>query len=238
MNVVARSLADAYSAGNGKSAAGRPPLRLSEGDEILTTDHEYGAMERTWRYVCYRTGARFVQQHIPTPVTTQADFIERFWSGVTPRTKVIFLSHITSPTAPDLPVGGNLPPCACGGHPDRDRRRTCHRPDSAEPTRAGCRHLHRSVPQVAFLGQGMRLPLHAAGRTAVARTAGGQLWVGKRPPRPLALRGLASMAGHARPLPVSCPFPPPSSSRKTTTGMPCAGAAISWRSTRAAGFTR
>jgi isopenicillin-N epimerase len=104
MNVVARSLADAYSAGNGKSAEGRPPLRLRAGDEILTTDHEYGAMERTWRYVCYRTGARFVQQHIPTPVTTQAEFVEQFWSGVTPRTKVIFLSHITSPTALIFPL--------------------------------------------------------------------------------------------------------------------------------------
>ena len=72
VNVVARSLADAYSAGNGTSAEGRPPLRLRAGDEILTTDHEYGAMERTWRYVCYRTGARYVRQHIPTPVTTQA----------------------------------------------------------------------------------------------------------------------------------------------------------------------
>jgi isopenicillin-N epimerase len=104
MNVVARSLADAYSAGNGKSTAGRPPLRLHEGDEILTTDHEYGAMERTWRYVCYRTGARFVRKHIPTPVTTQAEFVEFFWSGVTPRTKVIFLSHITSPTALIFPL--------------------------------------------------------------------------------------------------------------------------------------
>jgi len=104
MNVVARSLADAYSAGNGESATGRPPLRLREGDEILTTDHEYGAMERTWRYVCYRTGARLVRQHIPTPVTTHAEFVERFWSGVTPRTKVIFLSHITSPTALIFPL--------------------------------------------------------------------------------------------------------------------------------------
>ncbi len=104
MNVVARSLADAYSAGNGQGAVGRPPLRLREGDEILSTDHEYGAMERTWRYVCYRTGAHFVRQHIPTPVTSQADFVERFWSGVTPRTRVIFLSHITSPTALIFPL--------------------------------------------------------------------------------------------------------------------------------------
>jgi isopenicillin-N epimerase len=104
MNVVARSLADGYSAQNGHKAASPPPLRLKPGDEVLTTDHEYGAMERAWRYVCYRTGARLVQRTIPLPVTSQAEFIEQFWAGVTERTKVIFISHITSPSALIFPL--------------------------------------------------------------------------------------------------------------------------------------
>ena len=79
-------------------------LALSPGDEILTTDHEYGAMDRTWRYVCQKVGARYVQQPIPLPVTTHEEFVETFWQGVTPRTKVIFLSHITSPTALIFPI--------------------------------------------------------------------------------------------------------------------------------------
>ena len=79
-------------------------LALGPGDEILTTDHEYGAMDRTWRYVCKKTGARYVQQSIPLPVSTPGEFVETFWAGVTPRTKVIFLSHITSPTALIFPV--------------------------------------------------------------------------------------------------------------------------------------
>ena len=79
-------------------------LRLAPGDEILTTDHEYGAMDRTWRFICRKTGAVYKQQTIPVPVTTPAEFIERFWAGVTPRTRVVFLSHITSPTALILPV--------------------------------------------------------------------------------------------------------------------------------------
>jgi isopenicillin-N epimerase len=35
-------------------------LDLREGDEVLSTDHEYGAMDRTWNYYCKRAGARYV----------------------------------------------------------------------------------------------------------------------------------------------------------------------------------
>ncbi len=93
LNVVARNLM-------------RPdaPLALQPGDEILTTDHEYGAMDRTWRYVCAHTGARYVQTPIPLPLTTREAFVERVWSRVTARTRVLFLSHITSPTALIFPI--------------------------------------------------------------------------------------------------------------------------------------
>ena len=79
-------------------------LRLRPHDEILTTDHEYGAMDRTWRFICHQTGARYVRQPIPLPVTDAEVWVETFWHGVTERTKVIFLSHITSPTALTFPV--------------------------------------------------------------------------------------------------------------------------------------
>lgn len=79
-------------------------LPLNPGDEILTTDHEYGAMDRVWRFVCRKTGAVYKQQPIPVPVTTCENLIETFWAGVTPRTRVIFLSHITSPTALIFPI--------------------------------------------------------------------------------------------------------------------------------------
>ena len=80
------------------------PLDLRPGDEILTSNHEYGALDRTWRFICQRTGARYVQQVIPLPVTSHAEFVERLWGGVTGRTRIIFLSHITSPTALIFPV--------------------------------------------------------------------------------------------------------------------------------------
>src|SRR5215217_8206293 len=43
-------------------------LPLAEGDEILTTDHEYGALDRTWKFVCEKTGARYVIQSLPSPL--------------------------------------------------------------------------------------------------------------------------------------------------------------------------
>jgi isopenicillin-N epimerase len=79
-------------------------LKLEPGDEILTTDHEYGAMDRTWTFICRETGAKYVRCAIPLPVTTHADFVERLWSQVGERTRVVFLSHITSPTALAFPA--------------------------------------------------------------------------------------------------------------------------------------
>jgi isopenicillin-N epimerase len=86
MNTVARSIA------------------LQPGDEVLTTDHEYGAVDATWDFVCREKGARLVVQSVPFPYTTDADFIAALWSGVTERTRVISISHITSPTALTFPV--------------------------------------------------------------------------------------------------------------------------------------
>ena len=79
-------------------------LQLKPGDEILTTDHEYGACDYTWDFLCGKTGAQYIHQSIPLPIDTNDEIVERFWQGVTPRTKVIYLSHITSPTALHLPV--------------------------------------------------------------------------------------------------------------------------------------
>src|SRR5437588_3068815 len=45
-------------------------LHLVPGDEVLGTDLEYGAVDRTWQFLCGRAGVRYVQAPIPLPVTT------------------------------------------------------------------------------------------------------------------------------------------------------------------------
>ncbi|GHO81742.1 aminotransferase class V [Ktedonobacter sp. SOSP1-85] len=79
-------------------------LQLGPGDEVLATDHEYGASDRTWRFLCTQRGMSYINQPIPLPLESEEEMVEQFWQGVTPRTKVIFISHITSPTALIFPV--------------------------------------------------------------------------------------------------------------------------------------
>jgi isopenicillin-N epimerase len=86
VNVIARSLA------------------LGPGDEILTTDHEYGACNYTWEFTCKKSGAVLIHQPIPLPAHAAEEMLEQFWQGVTARTRGISISHITSPTALRLPV--------------------------------------------------------------------------------------------------------------------------------------
>lgn len=87
LNLVARSLA------------------LKPGDEIVTTDHEYGALDKTWDFVCRRTGARVRRVAIDLPLTDAAAFTDRIASAFGDRTRVLFLSHVTSPTALVFPIG-------------------------------------------------------------------------------------------------------------------------------------
>lgn len=79
-------------------------LDLQPGDEVLGTSHEYGAAARAWRFYCAKRGARYVERPLTLPLTSPEDVVERLWQGVTERTRVVFLSHITSPTAVILPV--------------------------------------------------------------------------------------------------------------------------------------
>ncbi len=79
-------------------------LRLNPGDEILSTNHEYGALDRTWRFVCQQGGCRYINRPVAVPIRNREEVIEQVWSGVTPRTRVLFISHITSPTAIIFPV--------------------------------------------------------------------------------------------------------------------------------------
>ena len=79
-------------------------LPLQPGDEILTTDHEYAALEKTWAFVARRTGAVIKVVTVPLPLVSEAEFTAAVVNGMTGRTRVLFLSHITSATALVFPI--------------------------------------------------------------------------------------------------------------------------------------
>ncbi|HYG52058.1 MAG TPA: aminotransferase class V-fold PLP-dependent enzyme [Flavobacteriales bacterium] len=79
-------------------------LKLTLGDQVLTTDLEYGAIDRTWKYYTRKTGAKYFKSKISLPVKSTEQFIEDLWKGYSHKTKVVFISHITSSTGMILPV--------------------------------------------------------------------------------------------------------------------------------------
>ncbi|MFN7099344.1 MAG: aminotransferase class V-fold PLP-dependent enzyme [Flavobacterium sp.] len=79
-------------------------LKLNPGDEILSTNHEYGAMDRTWNFYCKKSGAKYVRQNISLPIVSKAQIIEEFWKGYNANTKIIFLNQMSSSTALIFPV--------------------------------------------------------------------------------------------------------------------------------------
>jgi isopenicillin-N epimerase len=100
-------LAFVQNATTGVNLAARS-LDLQQGDEVLATDLEYGACDLAMEWVCRRTGARYVRAAIPLPLEHPGEVVEALFARVSERTRVIFVSHVTSATALVLPVEGIL----------------------------------------------------------------------------------------------------------------------------------
>ena len=79
-------------------------LNLKSGDEILMTDHEYGALVRAWNVWGKKNNIHIKTAKIAIPLCSEDEFVGDFCSRISPKTKVIFLSQITSPTGLILPI--------------------------------------------------------------------------------------------------------------------------------------
>ena len=79
-------------------------LDLKPGDEILTTSLEYGACDKAWEFYCESTGASYIKQPVSLPIKSKEDLITSFIKGINNKTKLVFISHITSSTGLRLPV--------------------------------------------------------------------------------------------------------------------------------------
>jgi isopenicillin-N epimerase len=103
LGCVAQDLAFVQNATTGVNLAACS-VDLRPGDEVLATDLEYGACDLAWEWVCARTGARYVRAPIPLPLGDPSELAEALFAAVSERTRVVYVSHVTSSTALVLPL--------------------------------------------------------------------------------------------------------------------------------------
>ncbi len=79
-------------------------LKLGTGDEVLMSDHAYGAVALAVRRECRRTGA--TARTVAVPITaTQPEVVSRMTAALRPgRTRLLVVDHVTSATARQQPV--------------------------------------------------------------------------------------------------------------------------------------
>ena len=78
-------------------------IDLKPGDEVLTTEQDYGRMLTTWDQRARRDKIKITKINFPVP-TTQEDLYQRLSSAITPQTKVLHFCHITNLTGQHFPV--------------------------------------------------------------------------------------------------------------------------------------
>src|SRR6185369_14559527 len=79
-------------------------LRFEPGDELLTTDHTYGACRNALDWVADRAGVRVVTARVPFPIGGAGEVEAAVLGAVTPRTRLVLLDHVTSTTGLVFPI--------------------------------------------------------------------------------------------------------------------------------------
>ncbi|HZD03504.1 MAG TPA: aminotransferase class V-fold PLP-dependent enzyme, partial [Longimicrobiales bacterium] len=87
-------------------------LELGRSDEVVTTDHEHIGGKSAWELVTTRLGASLVRAPLPVPAPSPPALLEAVWSRVTPRTRVVMVSHVTFTNGTILPVAELARRCA------------------------------------------------------------------------------------------------------------------------------
>jgi isopenicillin-N epimerase len=79
-------------------------IDLKAGDEVVTTNQDYGRMLTTWDQRVRRDGIRVKQISFPVPPPSMNDLATRLLGAITPATKVLHFCHITNLTGQIFPV--------------------------------------------------------------------------------------------------------------------------------------
>jgi selenocysteine lyase/cysteine desulfurase len=79
-------------------------LDLKPGDEVLTTDQDYGRMLTTWDQRVRRDGILVKKVSFPAPPPSMEYLVDLFARGITPKTRVVHFCHITNLSGQIFPV--------------------------------------------------------------------------------------------------------------------------------------
>jgi len=88
---------------------------LGPGDEVLVTDHTYGAVRNAAAYACRRAGATLVTAEMPFPIAGPEAALTALEVALGPRTRLAILDHVTSDTALLLPLQQMIAACHAAG---------------------------------------------------------------------------------------------------------------------------
>lgn len=87
-------------------------LDLEAGDEVVTTDHEHIGGLEPWRLQAARRGVVLRVASLPVPPPSSSALLDAAWAAVTPRTRVVSVSHVTFTNGARLPVEALAARCA------------------------------------------------------------------------------------------------------------------------------
>jgi isopenicillin-N epimerase len=90
-------------------------LEFKPGDEVLVTDHVYNACRCALEFVLARVGGRMVHVNIPFPLTSSQRVVDNVLAGVTERTRLVMLDHVTSSTGLVFPLEKIIPALTARG---------------------------------------------------------------------------------------------------------------------------
>jgi selenocysteine lyase/cysteine desulfurase len=79
-------------------------IDLKPGDEVVTTNQDYGRMLDTWEQRVRRDGIKLTKVSFPVPPKSMDVLAERLLAAITPATRVLHFCHITNLTGQIFPV--------------------------------------------------------------------------------------------------------------------------------------
>jgi len=88
---------------------------LAPGDEIVTSNHVYNAVRQAMRHRARMSGATYLEVELPIPLAGAHEVVCAIDAALTPRTRLVVVDHVTSPTALRLPIEAIATHCAARG---------------------------------------------------------------------------------------------------------------------------